>query len=111
MGVNKLVIMSDEKYGENPAYPHIEYDEMDDPVSYGKVTNEQNYNNPKYQRLIQDFMRCTTTYFDNYVYAQYLEKQLDRLDLDTVCAYELYQMKKEFTQSNCLNLSEFTKKH
>jgi hypothetical protein len=28
---------------------------------------------------------------------QILEQQLNRRDLDTVCAYELYQMKKEFT--------------
>lgn len=38
---------------------------------------------------------------------QILEKQLDRRDLDTVCAYELYQMKKEFTQGNVLDLSQF----
>lgn len=40
-----------------------------------------------------------------------LEKQLNRLDLDTVCAYELYQMKKEFTTTGVLDLSNFVQKH
>jgi hypothetical protein len=42
---------------------------------------------------------------------QILEQQLNRRDLDTVCAYELYQMKKEFTQTNVLDLSRFVEKH
>jgi len=49
-------------------------------------------------------MRCTTQYLNDFTYAQQLEKQLTRLDLDTVCAYEIYQMKKEMTQlRSCLH--------
>lgn len=46
-------------------------------------------------------------YLNDLFIPQILEKQLNRRDLDTVCAFELYQMKKEFTTTNCLDLSQF----
>ena len=55
-------------------------------------------------------MKCTTFYLNDFASAQHLEKQLKRMDLDTVCAYEIYQMKKEFTQTGVLDLSNFYNK-
>ena len=95
---------------ESSDFPDEEYTELDDPVHYGKQHNDQGYVNERYGVLITDFMRCTTQYLNDFPYPQHLEKQLDRLDLDTVCAYEIYQMKKEFTKTNILDLSQFVQK-
>ena len=67
-------------------------------------------NNERYQTLVTDYLKCTSMFLNDLYIPQILEKQLDRRDLDTVCAYELYQMKKEFTQGNVLDLSQFVEK-
>lgn len=73
--------------------------------------NPNNLKNDRYQQLLGDYFKCTTSYLNDLGIPQILEQQLNRRDLDTVCAYELYQMKKEFTQSNVLDLSQFVAKH
>jgi len=65
------------------------------------------YINDRYSTLLVDYLKCTSFYLNDFAYPQLLEKQLDRLDLDTVCAYELYQMKKAFTKENVLDLSNW----
>ena len=37
--------------------------------------------------------------------------QAKRRDVDTICAYELYQMKKAFTETDILDLSRFVEHH
>jgi hypothetical protein len=54
---------------------------------------------------MMDYLKCSVHYFNDFSIPQILEKQLDRLDLDTICAYELYQMKKGFCNDNVLDLS------
>ena len=66
--------------------------------------------NPGYNRLIKDYFACVTKYLNDFYDPQQLEQQLNRRDLDTVCAYELYQMKKQFTTSEVLNMSNFVNK-
>ena len=51
-----------------------------------------------------------TKYLNDFYAPEMLEQQLNRRDLDTVCAYELYQMKKEFTTTNVLNTSNFVQR-
>ena len=67
--------------------------------------------NAKYNRLLKDYLGCVTMYMQDFWGHDQLEQQLNRRDLDTVCAYELYQMKKEFTSSNVLNMSQFVPKN
>mmetsp|Transcript_27651 Transcript_27651/g.36918 ORF Transcript_27651/g.36918 Transcript_27651/m.36918 type:complete len:84 (+) Transcript_27651:21-272(+) len=50
--------------------------------------------NGAYNRLLKDYFGCVTKYLNDYYEPVLLEQQLNRRDLDTVCAYELYQMKK-----------------
>ena len=66
--------------------------------------------NGQYNRLLKDYFACVTKYLNEFYDAQLLEQQLNRRDLDTVCAYELYQMKKEFNNTNVLNMSTFVQK-
>ena len=63
--------------------------------------------NAQYNRLLKDYFACVTKYLNDFYAPEMLEQQLNRRDLDTVCAYELYQMKKEFTTTNVLNTSNF----
>ena len=67
--------------------------------------------NPQYNRLIRDYFGCVSKYMQDFYDPKLMEQQLNRRDLDTVCAYELYQMKKEFTTSNVLNMSQFVQKN
>ena len=46
--------------------------------------------NQMYGMLVQDYIKCTFMYLRDFNYGPVLEKQLERNDLDTVCAYELY---------------------
>ena len=66
--------------------------------------------NAKYNRLLKDYFACVTKYLNDFYEPSVLEAQLQRRDLDTVCAYELYQMKKHFTTSDVLNMSNFVAK-
>ena len=50
--------------------------------------------NASYNRILKDYCACATKYLNEFYDPVILEKQLNRRDLDTVCAYELYQMKK-----------------
>ena len=74
-------------------------EEMEDGVELGHMKNA------KYERLLKDYLYCNVMYMQQFNEWQDWEKQLKRRDIDTVCAYELYQMKKEFTGSNVLDLS------
>ena len=66
--------------------------------------------NKVYQRLLTDYIQCTTKFIGGFHYAPVLEQQLQRPDLDTVCAFELYQMKKHFAQGDTLDYNNFLKK-
>ena len=63
--------------------------------------------NDEYNLLIKDYFKCVTMYFEPFTEVELLEQQLNRRDLDTVCAYELYQMKKQFNNTDVLNMSRF----
>lgn len=65
--------------------------------------------NERYHNLMMDYTKCISVYLNEFTSAQELGGQLKRRDLDTVCAYELYQMKKEFLTTNVLDFSEFVK--
>ena len=80
----------DNTYMANKDFPTPIYTQKDDPASYRNISNEQGYENERYQYLLGDFLKCTTFYLNEFESAQRLEKQLSRLDLDTVCAYEIY---------------------
>ena len=76
-----------------------------------KYPDHADLGNAKYNRLLKDYLGCVTMYFTDFWGHDQLEQQLNRRDLDTVCAYELYQMKKEFTTTNVLNMSQFVPKN
>lgn len=63
--------------------------------------------NLEYNLKILDYTHCVTKFLNNHTMPYLLEKQLERLDLDSVCAYELYQMKKSYVDGPTLNLSQF----
>ena len=67
--------------------------------------------NPVYSRVMTDWLRCTQMYTGQFVYAAVLDQQLQRSDLDTVCAYELFQMKKLLASkdSTALDYASFIK--
>ena len=54
-----------------------------------------------------DWLRCSMLFFSELEGRNYLRQQLTRTDLDTVCAYELYMMKKEFLQNDKLDYGHF----
>ena len=66
--------------------------------------------NKTYSRLMTDYLRCTTVYLDKLRYPALMNKQLERYDLDTVCAFELYQMKKHMVDGDCLDFKNFIPK-
>ncbi len=49
--------------------------------------------NDKYAFIMNGYLMCVSTYLSQISIPQILEKQLDRRDIDTVCGYELFQMK------------------
>ena len=63
--------------------------------------------NLEYNKKLLAYYACVTLYLNEMQQPQILEKQLARTDLETVCAYELYQMKKSFCDGPTLNLSQF----
>ena len=65
--------------------------------------------NIQYARLMTDYLKCTQMFVGSFVYPAVMEQQLQRTDLDTVCAYELYQMKKHFCQGDTLDYKNFLK--
>ena len=63
--------------------------------------------NEVYGRTMENYMLCVSVYLSQISIPQILEKQLERRDLDTVCGYELYQMKKHFLQTDVLDYKRF----
>ncbi len=63
--------------------------------------------NEKYAFIVNGYLACVSTYLSQITIPQYLEQQLDRRDIDTVCGYELYQMKKHFLESDVLDFKNF----
>jgi hypothetical protein len=47
-------------------------------------------------------------YFSKELNPYILEQQLGRTDLDTVCGYELFQMKQLFLETDVLDFKRFT---
>ena len=76
-----------------------------------KYPDHAHLENQQYNRLLGDYYACVTGYLRDFYDPVILENQLQRRDLDTVCAYELYQLKKEFTTTNVLNTSSFVPKN
>ncbi len=63
--------------------------------------------NDKYANILNGYLMCVSTYLAQISIPQVLEKQLDRRDIDTVCGYELYQMKKHFVEGDVLEFKNF----
>ena len=83
-----------------------------DPPSMKEVEKEfhSNLHNMHYVVAMDNFFLCTNTYFsENYIPA-FLDKQLKRPDIETVCGYELMQMKKLFLESDVLEYHRFLEK-
>ena len=98
-----------EDFGKNERFPALpEITQKDIREMYPQYAHLEN---PKYNSLLKDYYACVTGYLNDFYDPAVLEKQLERRDLDTVCAYELYQMKKNFTTSDSLNLSTFVQKN
>ena len=87
---------------KNPAY-QVET-EADQKARFPELAHLEN---EQYASLVRNYMLCVTKYLQPFYDPGHLEKQLIRRDLDTVCAYELYQMKKEFSTTKVLNMSSF----
>ena len=64
-----------------------------------------------YAQPLKDYVRCVHHFISAFGSNEQLEQQLTRRDLDTVCAFELYQMKKAYTTTDALNLSTFVQKN
>jgi hypothetical protein len=76
------------EFGDNPQFPEIPRASFDELAE--EVPRNVDLRNEKYHRLIADYFRCVTLFVDEQQAPQFLERQLKRRDLDTVCAYELY---------------------
>ena len=63
--------------------------------------------NEKYSFMLNGYLLCVSTYLSQISIPQILEKQLERRDIDTVCGYELYQMKKYFIETDVLDFKSF----
>ena len=63
--------------------------------------------NDKYAFIMNGYLLCVSTYLSQISIPQILEKQLERRDIDTVCGYELYQMKKHFLDTDVLEYKSF----
>lgn len=63
--------------------------------------------NDKYAFIMNGYLLCVSTYLSQISIPQILEKQLERRDIDTVCGYELYQMKKHFLDTDVLEFKNF----
>ena len=58
-------------------------------VKYGKEMENDLYALPMW-----NYVSCVNSYFNENPIPRYLEKQLDRVDLDTVCGIELHELKR-----------------
>eukprot|EP00347_Sterkiella_histriomuscorum_P017733 403348203 len=66
--------------------------------------------NALYSKAIESYLQCTATYLSEITIPQILEKQLDRRDIDTVCGFELVQMKRLFVNTDILEYNRFLEK-
>ena len=62
-----------------------------------------------YTNSVMDYLRCTMLFMSEFEGKAYLRQQLTRTDLDTVCAFELYTMKKELLMKDNLDYGHFIK--
>ena len=51
---------------------------------------ETQIENVKYAKVMNDYLRCTVSYMEELKFPAIMQQQLQRRDLDTVCAFELY---------------------
>ena len=63
--------------------------------------------NDQYAWILNGYMLCVSDYLSQITIPQILEKQLERSDIDTVCGYELHQMKDHFNNKGLLDFSSF----
>jgi hypothetical protein len=63
--------------------------------------------NEIYSRVLESYLHCVSMYFGKHHIPQILEKQFMRDDLDTVCGYELLQMKTMFLDTDVLEYKRF----
>ena len=63
--------------------------------------------NDMYANIMNGYLLCVSTYLSQISVPQILEKQLERRDIDTVCGYELFQMKKHFLETDVLEFKSF----
>ena len=69
--------------------------------------NPTHLRNDKYSFIMNGYLLCVSTYLSQISIPQILEKQLERRDIDTVCGYELYQMKRHFAELDVLEPKNF----
>ena len=59
-------------------------------AEYKEKRGDVQIENVQYAKLMQDWLRCSTIFVDDLQFAPVMRQQLERVDLDTVCAFELY---------------------
>ena len=96
--------MSDD-FGKSVRFPQPEVET--EAAQKARFPQSAHLENARYNDLLRSYFLCVTKYLNDFEEPQMLEQQLKRRDLDTVCAYELYQMKKEFNDTKVLNMSSF----
>ena len=79
--------MSDD-FGKSVKAPHVE--PPTDKEIAQMYPDHVGFANASYNRLLNDYFLCVSTYLEDFYDPMLLEQQLGRRDLDTVCAYELY---------------------
>lgn len=72
-----------------------------------EVKNPTKLRNDVYAKSLNAYLMCTTLYLEDFEIPELLEKQLNRLDIDTVCGFELYQMKQVFLNTDVLEYKKF----
>lgn len=83
-----------------------------DPPNMKQLEKElqSNLYNMHYVTAMDNHFLCTSTYFSENHIVGFLQKQLMRPDIETVCGYELLQMKKLFLESDVLDYHRFLEK-
>ena len=98
-------------YGDNKEGPGI----LNSYRHVGKVVMEEYYGTTKvrgggeeYLTVLNRYMACAGGYLIDVNRPKQLEKELKRRDLDLICADELYNMKRQFLETDCLDYDKFT---
>ena len=75
-----------------------------------EIKNPSKLKNELYTNPLNAYLMCTTLYLEQFTIPEMLEKQLNRLDVDTICGFELYQMKQIYLNTDALEYKSFLPK-